>query len=455
MEENSHQRSSLLIVKSHAQGLGAAETFLKNRGWDIKATENLKDALDFLVQHQPQFVMISIDHPNRKVRHLPKVLAEAFPVCVIAFSETASAANIKILTDTSAEYAIFPPVTGPAIERTVAKYHKDMQVKDPSAMNKDSTWGLETDGKKIFSIKGSSSMEAAQELLNKFLTEDQDTSNPVANNDEPKPLQYSSYQNKNASSGWAPLPNKENPHHQPGLEVFDQDEACGPDSLISQGAQEALEKACVNFQEVVHKFDKTTQIACVLIESSRFSGYLIAAMAKNNPMDLELMERVRSRLFHFLNQNGEVVEDKKSISVKITEVPFEEWALSHADFLQKSVHHGEEVAMAFFPRKDLKIQFSEFEDMDMAALNINELSADEPLDFNLYIHLPRNDKYLLYTPYGGTFFANQKERLTNLGISHLHILRLEMQSLDTYRAQKFLNSKIQEFEQQENEKALV
>ncbi|QDK37090.1 hypothetical protein [Bdellovibrio sp. NC01] len=509
MEQESTQKRSLLIIKSHAQGLAPAESFLKNRDWVIKSTANLKEALIYLVQNQPQFVMVSIDHPNRKVRNLPKVLTQAFPVVVIAFSETASAANLKILSETSAEYAIFPPITGPSIERTVNKYYKDLQTKGLSASSRDSSWGQAEGGQAgMISIKGANgSNEASANFLAQFLAGDNDDqalmgslsskldasqqgsqgdamharssssqadanpsnangisalekNNPFANAmqaDEPKQADYHPSQKKNNGPGWAPTEMPAPSKERPGAESLDYDRKrlAGQDSLMSQGARDALEKSCINFTEPVVELEKATNMACILVESSRFSGYLIAAMAKDKKMDTLFIDKVRSRLFKFLRDNGEQLPDSETMPIKVKEVPFEDWALEHADFLRKSAHNGEEIAMAFFPRRDLKVKLLDCSDEEMAAIHIDELSSDIPVEFNVYIYLPRNNKYLLYTPCGGTFMHNQKERLVNSGVSHLHILRLELAGLDKYRAQNFLNDKINEFQAKERDKVLV
>lgn len=530
MEQESTQKRTLLIIKSHAQGLAPAESFLKNRDWVIKSTANLKEALIYLVQNQPQFVMVSIDHPNRKVRNLPKVLTQAFPVVVIAFSETASAANLKILSETSAEYAIFPPITGPSIERTVNKYYKDLQTKGLSASSRESSWGQGDGQAGMINIKGpNGSNEASANFLAQFLAGDNDgnafaagmgsndsssdqalmsalsskmgathqgqataahngtqsgpqddaihahssssqadangissleKNNPLVNAlqaDEPKHAEYHPSQKKNNGPGWAPAEMPAHSKERPGAESLDYDRTrlAGQDSLMSQGARDALEKSCINFTEPVVELEKATNMACILVESSRFSGYLIAAMAKDKKMDTLFIDKVRSRLFKFLRDNGEQLPDSETMPIKVKEVPFEDWALEHADFLRKSAHNGEEIAMAFFPRRDLKVKLLDCSDEEMAAIHIDELSSDIPVEFNVYIYLPRNNKYLLYTPCGGTFMTNQKERLISSGVSHLHILRLELAGLDKYRAQNFLNDKINQFQAKERDKALV
>lgn len=73
---------TLLILKGNANSTGTAEQFLRNREWVVFSTTNLKDFLTHIIQKKPSFVMISVDHPSKKVLMMPKVLIQSFPVCV-------------------------------------------------------------------------------------------------------------------------------------------------------------------------------------------------------------------------------------------------------------------------------------------------------------------------------------------------------------------------------------
>ncbi|WP_374028092.1 hypothetical protein ACES2J_05450 [Bdellovibrio bacteriovorus] len=164
-------KKKLLIIKSKPTSLGTVEGFLKNRDWTIKSTTNLKEALIFLVQEQPQFVMVSIDHPNRKVRNLPKILAQAFPVCVIVFAEENSAASFNMLNTSNSEYVLYPPITGPAVERTVNKFYKDQQAKGVTNPFQRTGSSTAEDGS-VIAIKGEGgtlSSQNAQSILQQLL----------------------------------------------------------------------------------------------------------------------------------------------------------------------------------------------------------------------------------------------------------------------------------------------
>ena len=85
----------------------------------------MRQALAYIIQHKPQYVMIGVDHPNKKVRMLPKLLTQAFPVKIVVFAETQNNNAIKALHEAQMEYSLFPPVSGPSIDRMIRKIKKD------------------------------------------------------------------------------------------------------------------------------------------------------------------------------------------------------------------------------------------------------------------------------------------------------------------------------------------
>lgn len=509
------QRKSLLIIKSKAQSLGPVEGFLRNRDWNMKSTSNLKEALDFLINEQPQFVMISLEHPNKKVRNLAKVLASALPVCVIPFCENASTSNLKLLNESKSDYAIFPPVTGPGVERAVNKYLKDLQRgKIGSGISSDSSGVGSTEH--LVEIKGSKSFgnTNAQTLLSQLLGDSSEgdggdlqlsayasgaadggmhgigsgssdashsanslgsVRGPSAENGSGKNSSgvlstkefgdagtgvssgsFGKSRNNKTTPSWAPIENEGHGNQRkssPKSPIIKEVPQEVKDSLIYKGTTEALQKSSRNSKKEVQPVGNTSNLACIMVESSRFSGYLIAAMAEGKIIDKAFIEIVKVRLYSFLRKNGEKIEDNHSLSIRIREVPFEAWALRYAQFLRKSIHAGQEVAMAFFPRQDLKIKTEESNDEEMAAVRIEEFAADVRVEFNVYVYLARNEKYILYTPCGGIFFFEQKERLLSQGVSHLHVLKAEVPLMDKYRIQNFLSEMVDDYQKIREEEA--
>jgi hypothetical protein len=225
------------------------------------------------------------------------------------------------------------------------------------------------------------------------------------------------------------------------------------ETLIVKGVKKALEDSVqVGDGTVKEKLQDSSNVACIVVESSRFSGYLVAAMGKNRKVDQKLIKMISERLTKFLKDNGEEQVEDAGQGIKIKQVDFEDWALEYAEFLRKSVHNGDEVAMAFFPFAEANHKMGDSASTEMGSIKIDDLHGDIQVEFNLYIFLPANKRYVLYTPKGSKFYGNQKQRLSKMGVTHLHMRKTEAQDLSKYRAQNYLNSKIQEYETRKGKK---
>jgi hypothetical protein len=627
--ENEAQK--VFILKGNENSLKGAEQYLRNRGWDVQSSLDLKQALLYVLSNHPKFVFITADHPNRKVRTLPKILSQALPVICVGFAESQSTASMSSLTQMGLEYTLMPPVSGPMIERMVNRIIRDVQKRE-----EDFRSGLDASGKAIgantkietvISIKGGNaaagesgitSIQDATSALRQVLAEE---SGHVSITQEGGPtgveglIQSGALQSKAAqglaSTGAAPSGANFRPRTSsdltsgPGLSASDlaqrkkawaglvakakrmaeqkaldraginpnastevteddikealasltaadlppdlgpeasaeiddirsalernlkkkpsadeggpgiegetvdddfphflkkeeekvsygedkesaeknhryfTDEAKGlnrgqlgpdeiriksgpqvigsrPETLIEKGAQKALD-------DTIHLMDTgatsksevgaATNVACIIVESSRFSGYLIAAMGEDRKMDKSFVAMIQNRLFTFLKANGEDLDEQEVMDLKIQEVEFQSWAIKEADFLRKSVHEGQEVAMAFFPANKIAPDLQQSKNEKMFQINMADLKDDVAVEFDLYIYLPENDKYLLYTPQGKTFYGNQKQRLVDKGMTQMHLRKESINDVKKYRAQNYLNDKIEAFRKKKAEKA--
>ena len=587
---------TMLIVKSEPSGLKGVEQFLKNREWNVVSTHDMKSAIMNLMKLKPSFVLITVDHSNKKMSKFPKMIMSAFPSCVMTFAEKSTTASFKALMDSGVEYKINPPLTGPAIERAVNKYLRDLenaskQKADPTqAQQKDSNNfkveiknGADRSGAGFVNVKASSgesqqhesSLGLAEKLLMQ-LNDDDSGSDGVALNNlnlsqtaNPGSLQGPAYQGSAVGSSedasfmqssgvahagsmnqqqartansqnfqepgpstdaddslWVPLSEKkghQQPEHQaeahgvgsmtlnPGernkKDIMigrakgrkdrgynpDQEDSSDPDSpnfdpakaaealiinpqnskkekrqsqvpvgttkvkqggifnedsVFVKGVNKTLDETAIKGDGKVETLlEDNTHLACIVVESSKFSGYLVAALGKDKKIDDEFVDLVRTRLMKFLVDAGEPVQNDANMQVKVKRVDFEGWALEYAQFLRKSVHKGDEVAMAFFPFAEAQTKVGLSAEASMASVKTSEVESGQPLEFNLYIYLPTNKKYILYTPRGSIFLANQKDRLLRQGVGEVHIQKDEVQGLSRYKAQNHLNSLIDQYDQ--------
>lgn len=376
---------SILILVANRRNILAAETFLVNRDWAVFSTEDERTALTYLVEQRPSFVLISVDHPNRKVIGLHRLLKQTYPdLKVILCGEEDSLEAYQRLTMNDHQHRIHPPVTGPAIERATNRFFKEVQEK-----------------------------EMQEELLNR------------------------SFRRQMEREGWGDV--TWTPAHR--------DE----NSLLARGAGHVVE-ACVNKADGTVRerlSGSTTNTACIVIESPRFSGYLIAALGGDRPFDESFIDLVRERLVRFLRDNGERVQEGESFPMKIREVRFESWALDYAEFLRKTVHEGQELALAFFPVNEVTPAIKGSTLKNMCTVRVEDLLPEVAVDFNVHLFLPANQKFLLYTPKGSVFYGYQRERLIRGGVKELHIHEDDVKAFRRYRARCRIETMISEFEERQ------
>ncbi len=586
---------TMLIVKSEPNGLKGVEQFLKNREWNVVSTHDMKSAIMHLMKLKPAFVLITVDHSNKKMSKFPKMIMSAFPSCVMTFAEKSTTASFKALMDSGVEYKINPPLTGPAIERAVNKYLRDLEnaskhkpetthtQKDNNNFKVEIKNGSDRSGSGFVNVKASSGesqqqepgMDLAEKLLMQLNDDDSGSDGVALNNlnlsqpgksgshqgpayqgsaansdanasfmqssgiahsgsmnqQQAKGSNSQSYQPPGPSTDadeslWVPLSEKkdrQNPDYNPeghgsgsmtlnpgeknkkdimigraksrneGGYNPDQPDSNGPnsleydptkasealilnpqnskkeprqsqvpvgttkvkqggifneDSVFVKGVNKTLDETAIKGDgKVETHLEDNTHLACIVVESPKFSGYLVAALGKDKKIDDEFVELVRTRLMKFLVDAGEPVQNDANMQVKVKRVDFEGWALEYAQFLRKSVHKGDEVAMAFFPFAEAQTKVGMSAEASMASVKTSEVEAGQPLEFNLYIYLPTNKKYILYTPKGSIFQANQKDRLLRQGVGEVHIQKDEVQGLSRYKAQNHLNSLIDRYDQ--------
>lgn len=565
----------VVILKTKQQSLKQAEQFLRNRQWQIVSTTNLRDAIAAVIQRQPEFILVAADHPNKKVRALPKLIGQAFPVKVIGFVESSSSAGMAVLHEMGLEYNVFPPVSGPAIERIVLKMKRDEEKRIHDKQKGQDGTHTERGGHSQTVSGGDSSYSSARELLAKLASGDdegnsdeasiignsshganpngaagQSSENAPAENaflggptggrspggaivqkgipgaegpagyipssndkndqgpswipQDPKPKNSEGTQGRPSeqtnsgiggtsgddpgifsnpyASNWdtnleAPFPGHGQRPPQPwvpnsppreedgGPPVFEHDNVTAKqkkpeptykqdpqhypdrDSLVVKGTQAALDSSVTVVGDgPVEQIEQASNVACIVINSPRFSGYLVAALGKDRKIDKEFLDSVKERLFSFLRANGESVKEEDGMSLKLEQVEFEDWAIAQADFLRKSIHGTSEIAMAFFPSQETSAQLEQSAAENMLKMDIEELKDDVAVEFDLYVYLPTNQKYILYTPQGRKLHSEQRGRLKEKGVTHMHLRKDAQGQVKRYRAQVYLNDKIAEFQ---------
>lgn len=446
---------AILVLKSNPLALQSAEQFLRARGWQIFSSVSLSESVQILFEKKIDYFLICANHPQKKVKTFPQLLAQFQNLRLITYTDIANTLNMSILHDMGIPYQILPPVSGPAIERTIFRIEKELL--NP----KHNTKGNLSKGL-LESLKAPAARKKAQEKLNLFFSNDNDENIPqlddATGGEEPEKVEsFAEYEERIKKQNAGELVARGTTSGKPSSTSYPYlTETNGDKSgtaqkappTFHQGIEHALDTSVKQSKSPmpVQKLERAQNCICLNVESNTFRGFLVAAMGHNRRFDDELLMSIQTRLFDFLRVEGLIINEEQPMEIKIRPVDFEGWALEKAEFLKKSIHDGNEVAMAFFPVEKITPNFGKSVAIDMISIDIDDLATDQAVTFDVYVHLPANNKYILYTPKGGIFMSSQKERLKAKGVDKMHTKKESTPEIKKYHAENTLNSSIQDFE---------
>jgi len=141
----------LIIAKSPAK-IGQAANFLSRRGWPATAMNNLSQAIEFATDRKPDFVLISVNHPNPAINKFCELLTSTFGTTCVAFAENNDTASSARLMKSALPMKIQGQASGPNLHRSLRKFLADKFNIDLD--DKNSTPERSSGGDKNFTVKG-------------------------------------------------------------------------------------------------------------------------------------------------------------------------------------------------------------------------------------------------------------------------------------------------------------
>ncbi len=193
----------------------------------------------------------------------------------------------------------------------------------------------------------------------------------------------------------------------------------------------------------VEKVRALTRITCLRVQTAKLSGYFIMAYGQNRTLDASWMSHLRGQLESYLESFDEDFSLTSPDELVIEEVNFNDWTKAQADFILNSIHQNAELVLAFF-KDPSKITATPSTRRGYVELGINAI-PEEKVDFDIYVYLPQNARFVLYNPRGENFSESKKSKLISQGINSVHISKRSLDVVRQYHAQKFIEESTQPF----------
>lgn len=373
-------KPKIFFLKHQPQSLKAVEEGLRADGYKVSSSNELRESLYIILQDIPEFIFIPADFPTPKVKTLPQILAKTLPVTIIGYIETTTNENMSALHKLGLEYTLIPPFNAQTIQRLIQKISEDKKDR--------SYYGLQT----LTTLKKG-------------------------------PEKTSSYLSQEI---WLKMMQSEK---QP-LESLQLGLVQAVSAIIDPGDGTSLEP-----------LHSTKQLSIFKIQCGDQQGYVSCAWGTNQNLPADFSEKIRASLNHFFKNQNVGFSSENVFHLEIIPVDFKSLSEKTARFMQDAIHLNKELGVAFFLKpKDFSFYHPDPAVPGMLYINISDIEQDSLFTFDLYLYMPENQKFILYTPKGLPLYKHQMERLNERGISKMHFYEQDRQEADKSEAKYFLES---------------
>jgi len=167
---------------------------------------------------------------------------------------------------------------------------------------------------------------------------------------------------------------------------------------------------------------RTFNVGLIPINSSRFKGYLLVACSQDRFLDESFLATFRNLLVKEMNRRGEFIRADDILNVETRGVVFSDFINDVGEFQVIGATDGTDVLLGFIHRvSNLPIirrsTFSE----NMSLVDVRDVPTGVPLDFEAYLYLPVNKRYLKYLKKGSELTDAQLDKLIESKMDQLHI----------------------------------
>lgn len=425
-------KTRLFFLKSQPHDLKTIETYLSKRDYEVMSASDLREGILKLIPFEPTFVFIAWDHPNDKISSVPKVINQSSAAIVVPYSLSSAKEHTRKLDASGYAHKLYPPVSGPSIMRLISKIEKELleEAKDPT--------------KKRASLAGSPISTNVTINSNSNLPEDLDQFlRDIESSDKQREEAKKAYQAELLKRNQAKLKSFQLQNLDEKLKKLLQDkfqnDVRAQMQEMTQSSNEGESGAIATAEPGSFR-----KLLCVIVQSATWCGYLlVASQIEINNDDYKTL--IQAWLQDQLVDLNEIsAHDYFEVKLDVGNYSdLKNWVQEKSDYLEFIEIDKNEIFVSFFTL-DPKYLILELNDNhEMVEVPIEIIDVDRAIPFSLFIHLPENKKYLLYTLPHQSLMMNQKQRLIDKAVVNL-FTPIEFEAeLKKLKAEKFLNSSYQ------------
>ena len=193
------------------------------------------------------------------------------------------------------------------------------------------------------------------------------------------------------------------------------------ESLFLKAMNEALGTVCGQPIGVRKGVTKLRAAGLVSVNHPKVKGAFVIEVGRSRLNPLDFVQRIEVAFFSILRRTGVDLSDGNQFAIELEDFDIVAKAVDASDYMLISVTPDHEVALAVIPFSNAIPKLEPHKD-NMLKLDLKDVPVETPLTFEVFIHLPANDRYLRYLKVGSKMSSKQSDKLgKRYRIGHLYL----------------------------------
>lgn len=371
--------NSLFFLKNLQHNTKSLEVYLERRDFIVQTESTVSIALEKILESKPAFVFAAWDHHDKAVESIiSQIPAETV---VIPYITSTSGPDTRKLMNLDVPLKMFPPLSGPAIQRLVHRFEKEKHNLNSSQ------------NKKLTSSKANLSDDSTGTFVNKG--ERFKTMNTLITSRARGEIQnISSFDSETDLTLAKPTARFSKSMQVKISEIQKQSLEAKFDGKIQEELKEIIETA-----KELTTADHQQTIFCMLIQAIDCSGLVLLNTAWNLHLEdaqsaLSTWGNVLTSQYHKNEVNKDAFQSDIFAIHMPTDLNVFDICSSKSSIQKEIIVDGKKTVMAFFDMQHNPFNLNSSENENYLSIDSDCLHENSSIPFDVYFELKENKKML-------------------------------------------------------------
>ena len=175
MKNGTDPTYTVFFLKNAQHNTQPLEVYLERRGFKVQTETSVEKAIDKINEKKPVYVFVAWDHTDKEAQNIISLTAE--DTTVIPYITSTAGTDTRKLMSLNVPVKMFPPLSGPAIQRLVLKLEKDkLELKGLQNPSSNSSSKTSDDSSQVYISKGQRFSDKGKIVINRSAEANEATS---------------------------------------------------------------------------------------------------------------------------------------------------------------------------------------------------------------------------------------------------------------------------------------